>query len=164
MKIPNPTPFRTALLSAIALVAIVGLTPSSHAGDIGYRAWGLRAGLSDSPDQVVGGVHFDMGEFAPHVRWQPSLEVGSGDDITSLAGNFTVVYDFQTASSLRPYAGGEVSAVYYDADRGGSDTEIGPGVVGGFETRLSGGTRFLLELHLGFGDVPDAKLMAGWTF
>ena len=32
------------------------------------------------------------------------------------------------------------------------------------ETKLKGGTRFLAELQVGLGDVPDIRVLAGWTF
>lgn len=156
---------RRTLSYALALGLLVYLVPATaEAADLGYRGWGPRVGVSESPDQIVGGVHFDMGEFAPRVRLQPSVEVGFGDDIFSLAGNFMVSYYFNIDSELTPYAGGELSVVFLDHDEGGSDTELGPAGVGGVEMRLSSGTRFFLELQLGFDDLPDAKVMAGWTF
>ena len=36
--------------------------------------------------------------------------------------------------------------------------------VGGIETKLKGGSRFLAELQVGVGDVPDIRVLAGWTF
>ena len=149
----------------ILVAAVVACLVSGWAAaDVGYRGWGPRVGLSDDPDQVVGGVHFDLGEFTPHVRLQPSVEVGFGDDVNSLLGNFMVSYYFQPQKSLTPYAGGQFTAAFFDPDRGDTETEIGIAAVGGVETRLSGGARFLVEIQLGFGDIPDVKLMAGWTF
>lgn len=147
--------FSTAMLFALPAAA-----------DIGLRGWGPRVGASDSPDQIVGGVHFDMGEFSRRVRFQPSFEIGFGDDVISAAGNFMVSYYFPVEGDFTPYAGGQLSAVFFDFDEGDgdSDTEIGPAGVGGFETRLDSGNRFLLELQVGFSDLPDMKLMAGWTF
>ena len=135
--------------------------------DVGYRGWGPRVGLSSGPDQFVAGAHFDLGEFAPHVRWQPSFDFGFGDDVFTLTGNLMVAYYFPVKASVTPYAGGQVTAAYFNFDdhRGDdSDTEISLAGVGGIETRLKGGTRFLAEIQLGFGDIPDVKLMVGWTF
>jgi len=149
----------------IAVGAIVACLVSGWAAaDVGYRGWGPRVGLSDDPDQIVGGVHFDLGEFSPHVRLQPSVEVGFGDHVNSLLGNIMVSYYFQPQKSVTPYAGGQLTAAFFDPDRGDSETEIGIAAIGGIETRLKGGTRFLAEIQLGFGDIPDVKLMAGWTF
>lgn len=155
-----------SLCLAIVAATLVLLAPATAlAADIEFRGWGPRVGLSDNPDQVFGGVHFDLGEFAPRVRFQPSVEVGFGDDVTTIAGNVMVAYYFEVKGSFTPYAGGEVSVLFLDPDHGDSDTEIGPAAVGGFETKLSDRTTFLVELQLGFSDdLPDAKLLAGWTF
>ncbi len=160
-------PYRTpACVMALAAV----LWASASAADIGYRGWGPRVGISDSPDQFVAGAHWDLGEFAPHVRWQPSVDFGFGDDAFSFTGNIMVGYWFPTKSSVTPYAGAQVTAAYVNYDDGGgrngdeSDTEIGVALVGGIETTLKSGTRFLVELQIGLSDIPDAKLMAGWTF
>lgn len=153
-------------ISFVLILAIVlCLAPfRAEAEDLGYRGWGPRVGVSDDPDQILGGLQFDLGEFARHVRWQPSVEVGFGDDVNALLGNFMVSYYFPIEGDLTPYVGGEVTVAFLDFDRGGSDTEIGPAGVGGIEVAFAGGTRFLLELQLGFGDIPDTRLMAGWTF
>jgi len=36
--------------------------------------------------------------------------------------------------------------------------------VGGIETKLKGGTRFLAELQVGLADAPDIRAVVGWTF
>lgn len=166
---------------ACLIVATVALAhaPSVAAADIGWRGWGPRVGLSEDPDQVFGGAHFDLGEFAPNVRFQPSAEVGLGDDTLSVIGNVMVSYYFPIEGKVTPYAGGSVSAAFYSLDDdckgfgrrfgepgdcGDTEVEIGPMAVGGVEMTLSGGTRFLAELQIGFGDLPDARILAGWTF
>ncbi len=153
----------------LVVAVVLGLAISGPAAaEIGYRGWGPRVGFSGDPDQIVGGVHFDLGEFAPHVRWQPSVDFGFGDDVFALTGNLMVAYYFQVQGTVTPYAGGQLTAAYFSFDdgRGGddSDTEIGPAGVGGIETKLKSGTRFLAELQLGFGDIPDVKVLVGWTF
>ena len=152
----------------IAVAVVLGwATLGPAVADAGYRGWGPLVGVSDDPDQIVAGVHFDLGEFAPHVRWQPSVDFGFGDDVFAFTGNLMVAYYFPVQGTVTPYAGGQLTAAYFDFDddRGGdSDTEIGLAGVGGIETKLKGGTRFLAELQLGFGDVPDVKVLIGWTF
>jgi len=157
-----------AALFAAALAVVLWAGPAS--AEVGYRGWGPRVGISDDPDQIVAGVHWDLGEFAPRVRFQPSVDFGFGDDALSLSGNAMVGYWFPTKAEVTPYAGGQIGAVYFDYDSDGkehddgSDTEIGLALVGGIETKLKSGTRFLVELQIGLGDIPDAKLLAGWTF
>jgi hypothetical protein len=171
----------TARMARIALVlALASLVPTAAgANGLGFKGWGPRVGISSDPDQIFGGVHFDLGEFAKGVRFQPSVDVGFGDDVVTLTGNLMVAYYFPLQAQVTPYAGGQVSVAYYDFDadcsgygssffgRGhcdDSDTEIAPMAVGGIEMKLSGGSRFLAELQLGFSDLPDVKLLAGWTF
>ena len=66
---------------------------SSAVADFGLRGWGPRVGLAGDPDQVVAGVHFDLGEFAPQVWFQPDVLLGFGDDVTSLECEAPVVPD-----------------------------------------------------------------------
>ena len=164
----------SSLIPALALAADQASGSKGSAG-IGLRGWGPRVGISSNPDQVFGGVQFDLGEFADNVRFQPSAEIGFGDHVTTLQANFMVAYYFPVQAEVTPYAGGQISAAFYDFDSNcngfnfgrscsGSDTKIGPAAVGGIEMKLTGGTRFLAEIQLGFNDVPDAKLVAGWQF
>lgn len=146
--------------------AILALTVSAAAlgADSGFQSWGPRVGFADDPDQFIAGIHLDMGEVASHVRWQPSFEVGFGDDVTSLSGNVLFAYYFGKQSGFTPYAGGQLAVVYFDADRGDGGTEFGFDAVGGVETRVGSRVRMLFELQIGFGDIHDAKILAGWKF
>lgn len=143
---------------------------AAAAGDVELQGWGPRVGATDDPDQIVAGVHFDMGEIAPHIRWQPNFEIGFGDDWKSLSGNVLFAYYFGRQGRFHPYAGGQLAIVYFDHDedafddRSDGNTEFGFDAVGGFEFPLGSATRMLFELQLGFGDIHDAKIVAGWKF
>jgi len=164
------------LRTLFPLALILALIPASAlAGDIALKSWGPRVGISSNPDQIVGGVQLDLGEFAEHVRFQPSAEIAFGDHVNTIQANIMVAYYFPVESNITPYAGGSISAAFYDFSsncRGFArsfgcdhhDTRIAPVAVGGIETKLSGKTRFLAELQLGFGDLADAKIVAGWLF
>lgn len=172
----------TSRLSRFAPVALaLLLVPAVCLADgFGYQGWGPRVGISSDPDQVFGGVHVDLGEFASHVRFQPSAEIGFGDHVTTLTMNGMVSYYFPVNAPVTPYAGGEITAAFYNFDSDcegfarnyfgrhehncGSETEIGPAAVGGIEMKMNGGSKFLAEVSLGIGDLPQAKLTAGWTF
>ena len=152
-------------LARIAFAGIVGLAAyGAAAADIGYHGWGPRVGVADNPDQVVVGAHWDLGEFTPNLRFQPSVEVGIGDDVNAFLGNFMVAWYFSPQGKVRPYVGGQVVVGWFDPDEGDSDVEIGTAPVGGVEMKLDGGTRFLAEIQFGIGDIHDAKVMVGWTF
>ena len=91
---------RTARVVLTALIVLV-IPAATLAADIGYRGFGPRVGVSSDPDQVVGGIHFDFGEFAKNVRLQPSVEVGFGDDTTTFQANFMVAYYFPVKAEVR---------------------------------------------------------------
>jgi hypothetical protein len=157
----------------VALIAAVVATTAARASGVEFRGVGPRVGASDNPDQFVAGVQFDLGEFAKNVRWQPSVELGFGDHKTSLYGNFMVAYYFPVKAAVTPYAGAEAVLWLFDNDGNrdpqfddGFNTQIGLAAVGGIETRVGRGTtRFLAELQLRVvSDMPDAKIMVGWTF
>jgi hypothetical protein len=142
-------------------------TPSTRG--LGWKAWGLRLGVADDADQVIGGAHVNLGDVMKNVRFQPDLQLGAGDDFTTLYGTVPLYYRFDTASRMTPYAGGGVALGYVDADlpdsSNGDDSsfEVGARATGGLEwPRVDGA--FFVELSLGFGDVHDATVMAAWTF
>jgi hypothetical protein len=169
---------RASRFVSAVIIALLLTIAAPSAGDFGFQGWGPRVEVSSDPDQIVGGVHFDLGEFASRVRFQPSVEIGFGDHTTTFEGNLMVAYYFPVKAEVTPYAGGQLSMAYYSfhqcqgfgspfLHRGfcdDNDTEIGPMAVGGIEMKLSNKSRFLAEIQLGFGDLPDAKLVAGWTF
>ncbi len=135
--------------------------------DFGLRGWGPRVGLGSDPDQLMGGVHFDLGEIAPQVAFQPDVILGVGDDVTSLVASLPVWYRFEGVSTqVTPYAGGALAVGLFNVDKRGNDdtnVEFGLQIGGGGEWRLNSGNRFLVELRLDFGDVWDAAVFAGWT-
>jgi opacity protein-like surface antigen len=147
-----------------------GSSSSASGGSgIGFRRWGLRVGVADDPDQVVGGAHFDLGEFVRRLRFQPDVQLGFGDDHTTLFFTAPAHYHFDTDTSFTPYAGGGIAVGFVDHDNPGpgndeSEFEVGGRVTGGLEWPMSGGRAFLVELNLGLGDVHDVAVIAGWTF
>ncbi len=165
---------RYLVLTAILMVAlpIWAEEPSetSSQSDIGWKGWGLRAGLTSDPDQFVGGVQFNLGEFRRHLRFQPDVELGFGDDATTLFVTVPVYYRFKVDQEFTPYAGGGVALGFVDRDlpptSSADDTsfEIGGRATGGLEWNLSGGGAFAVELSLGFGDIHDAQVVAVWNF
>jgi hypothetical protein len=178
MPAPALAPMRTpALAVALALIVCtalsVGLTsPSAAAGSggggHGVRGWGPRLGVTVNPDQFHFGMHLDAGNFAERVRFQPNIEVGVGDHVTTVALNFEAMYRFRKRWDVwTPYAGGGLGLNFFDWDHGygdSSDTELGVNALGGIEKGLSNGDRFFLELKLGLANSPDFKVTVGWTF
>lgn len=138
--------------------------------DIGFRGWGPRLGLTISPDQFHFGAHMDFGNFAQHVRFQPNVEVGLGDNLTLVTLNFEAAYRFrETWDVWSPYLGGGLGVNFASFDTNGlqddTSTDLGVSLLGGIEKGLADGDRFFVETKLGLVDEsPDAKVTIGWTF
>src|SRR4029453_1376935 len=153
---------------ACALCAM--LAPAARAENAVVGGWGPRIGFSASPDQFVFGGQLIIGEVAPDITFDPSLEFGFGDDLTIISLNGDLHYHFAIqGSQWRPYAGAglTVSFVSFDAPPGvddDSDTEFGGSLILGAGVPTSAGNRFFAELKAGLGDVPDVKVMVGWNF
>jgi hypothetical protein len=144
-------------------VLLLALAVPAAAQDLAFRGWGLRAGVSDNPDQFVAGAQLDFGEVYRDVRLQPSVDFGFGDDRTILSVNVPVFYRFPASRVLTLYGGGGLALGYIDSDREGSDFDISPLLAGGLEWPVAPGS-LSLELSVTGGNLPAAKLMVGWMF
>ena len=158
---------RTIPVLAILMLA-VGAAPALAQGTakVGWQGWGVRVGASANPDQIYGGVHFNLGEFAPNVRFRPTIEMGFGDHHTLAQGLAEVHYVFSKVQVWKPYVGGGIGLTWdRDTDEDESDTAFSLAAVGGVETKLKSGNGFLMEVKLGLGDNdPDFKFGVGWSF
>lgn len=156
------------MAATVAGVMTPALARGEPQSEIGFRGWGPRIGLSVDPDQVHFGAHLDFGHFARHVRFQPNLELGLGEDVKLFAINAEAAYRFSSSWDVwSPYLGGGLGVNSWSSDSGGmdrSDTDLGVNLLGGIEKGLADGDRFFLEVKLSLNDHPDAKFTAGWTF
>jgi hypothetical protein len=153
------------------LVALLLLAPATAAA---LTPLGVHAGFSVDPDQFVFGGHAIMAE--PLIGWQlhASLDFGFGDNVTSIIGNGDFVYAFPELATAdwRFYVGGGVGVGQYSYDHpdptppgfDDSDTQFGLNIVGGITRRLLSGNELLGELRIGVEDMPDVKIVAGFTF
>jgi hypothetical protein len=166
-RIPFALVLPIATMAAVAaLVAAPAHAERSSAITTGI---GPRVGFSSGPDQLVVGGQMVIGEVAPSLTFDPSVEIGIGDHQTLLGVNFDMHYHFETSSVWRPYVGlgATVNEVNYDNDEFGdreSDTFAGGNLIVGAGAPTRSGSRFFAELKLGLGDVPDLKIMVGWNF
>ncbi len=158
------------ILMAAGLALVLGpdLALAGPDVEVGFRGWGPRVGLSLDPDQVHFGAHLDYGNFADHVRFQPNVEFGFGDNVELYTLNVEAAYRFTAEWDVwSPYLGGGLGANIKSWDNGNdnsSDTDIGLNALGGIEKGLSNGDRFFIEGKLSVNDVPDVKFTIGWTF
>lgn len=156
------------LALSLALFALASLSAPLAAQDLAFRGWGIRGGISDDPDQVVGGLQLNLGEFVPNLRFQPNVEFAAGDDIQILSLGAPVHYRFPVDRDFTVYGGGGLALAAIDRDepRPGeddSDFEISPILVGGLEWPAASGDLFA-ELTASGGDLPTVKLILGWMF
>src|SRR5262245_66385237 len=78
---------------------------------------GVRAGASDDPDQFYFGGHVETRPLAENIYFRPNVEVGVGNDVTTLAFNFELAYKFpHTRQEWRPYIIGGPALIVYDTD------------------------------------------------
>jgi len=151
-------------LLSLALFATIFLPAlPAAAQDLAFRGWGLRAGVSDNPDQFVVGAQFNFGEVYRDVRFQPSVDLGFGDDRQILSAALPVFYRYPASRALTLYGGGGLALGYIDSDHDGTDFDISPLLAGGLEWPVAPG-RLSLELSVTGGNLPAAKLMVGWMF
>jgi hypothetical protein len=139
-------------------VAVIGLSTPAAASAQG--GGGLRAGVSGDPDQFYFGGHFDTGFLVERLSFRPNVEVGLGDDVTTVAVNFEFVYWFPLRRQpWSIYTGGGPALNIYDFEE---DTETEPGfnlLVGIAHER-----GFFAEFKLGLIDSPEVKFGVGFSF
>ena len=133
--------FAAATLLATAIPAFAG--PQIHAG------------LSLDPDDFIIGLRWNQA-LENNLSLVPSVEAGFGD-ITMIAGNLDLHYNFETSSKFKPYVGGGATLNWFDTE-GDSQTEFGGSILGG----MSLTPKIFLEAKFGLGDVPDLKLLVGF--
>jgi len=132
--------------------------------------FGPRAGLSVSPDQFVAGGQLSFSGLAPDWTFDPSLELGFGDDLTVIALNFDALYHLRlSGTEWRPYVGGGlgIAFVSWDAPPGvhdHNDSDVGLNLVLGFSVPAASRHHWFTELRLGVGDLPDLKVVGGFNF
>lgn len=159
------------MLKRFAVVlAVTTLFAGSARADAVVGGFGPRFGFSIDPEQLVIGGQLIIGEIAPDLTFDPSLELGFGDNLTVIAANMDLHYHFTIEGSRwRPYAGGGIGINFIEFDSGpgvgdNSTTEVGGNVIIGAGVPTQSNNRFFTELKFGLGDIPTLKALAGWNF
>lgn len=153
---------RTLLvLITLGLIMAPALTV---AGDVPL---GLRAGYTswESLEQFHIGGYGKIAEVFPNWDIIPNAEFGFGDDVTLIALNGDLVYNF-TELFNKPYGfygGGELGLNIVDTDFG-SDSDLGLSAVAGVSYDTDNGNQWIMEMKLGIMDSPGFKLTFGYSF
>ncbi len=162
MNLPSSSDWKTAAL-VLATVALIWAAPSTASAQIG-AGFGVRAGVSADPDQFHFGAHYDTGPLFDRLSFRPNLELGLGDDVTTVAANFEFVYWIPVKSrAWGVYAGGGPALIIYRYDNNhGDETDTQPGfnlLIG-----LAHARGLFAEAKLGLIDSPEAKFTVGYTW
>jgi len=122
--------------------------------------FGLRAGFSLDPDQFVVGGQMSVGKKLGIARVVPSVDVGFGNSITTIAFNADVLFNLNVeGTTFGLYGGAGPSVVYFDTDGGSSSWELGLSLVAGARMPFSSFPPTSLEARFGVGDIPDFKVL-----
>ena len=160
------------LTIAFALLLVAGAaSAATSSGGGGGTYIGPRLGASSSPDQFVFGGQIEFPPIVPRLTVVPDLEVGFGDNTTTLQVSADFLYHFTIRnSSWVPYAGAGPTIAFesFDLPPGvtgdNSETDAGLNLVVGAAVPTKSASRFFGELKFGLGDIPSFKAMVGWAF
>jgi hypothetical protein len=121
---------------------------------------GVQAGVSLDPDQFYFGGHIETSPLVDRLRFRPSVDVGIGDGVTLVAGNFEFTYTFPGSRPWNLYVGGGPAINWYSVDDGGSDSEGGFNFLIGAKNNAG----LFFEMKIGVEGSPDLKFGVGYTF
>ena len=152
---------RLARFVALATLSFVLTATAAYAQQKGT---GVRAGVSGDPNQFYFGAHFDTGPIYERLSFRPNAEIGVGEDVTLVSGNFEFVYWWPVRRHpWSIYAGGGPAVNLFrfsDARGGGSEVEPGFNILIGAAHERG----LFVELKLGFIDSPAVKFGVGYTW
>lgn len=157
----------TAFTAALFLLAVSAAMAQDGPG---FRGWGLRAGVSDRPDQLIVGAQADFGELFENLSFIPNLELGVGDDQNILSLSAPVFYRWPEAGPFDFYAGGGISTGFVDRDEAdepgeddGLEYTITPMIAAGLAWPI-GESEGAVELAATAGELQNLKLVFRWMF
>jgi hypothetical protein len=150
---------RAAILGIVLLLSSSALQAQDGAG--------IRAGVSVDPDQFYFGGHVAAGPLVERLWFRPNLEIGIGNNRTTVGFNGEFAYWFPPfrGSQWSPYVGGGPALILtrFDEDPlGRRDTAA----EGGFNIvlGLGHGSGLFTELKVGALHSPDIKIGVGYSF
>ena len=158
---------RKIIITSLVIGLLCSLTAFANKRPAGFHGIGPRVGFTINPDQIHVGGHIDFGDIADNLMMLPNLEIGFGDNVTTVAPSFELDYRFRSDWGVwTPYLGGGVGPIFYSFSHGNSSSKLGLYLQFGVGKGSSGSEsgHFFIEGKLGLADAPDAKATVGWTF
>lgn len=160
---------KTVLKSSLLLVVLLGLGGSDALAQ-GSQApsglgFGVRGGLGLDPDQFVMGAQFSLGKALSIARVVPSVDVGFGDNVTTIDFNADLLLRLNVeGTSFGFYGGGGPTLAFIDVKDAGSDWKLGLSVTVGAQVPILKKNATNIEARLGIGDIPDFRLLFAFIF
>ena len=156
------------ILLAVALFTLA--TAVQAQGGPSFRGWGVRAGVSDRPDQFLVGVQADFGELIENLRFEPNVELGVGDDQRILSLGAPVFYRWPESGAFDFYGGGGIALGFVDRDEAeepgeddGLEFVIAPMLAAGLAWPV-GESEAGVELAVTANELQNVKLVFRWMF
>lgn len=160
---------RKTVLIVLSLLTVTAPAATAQEGP-GFRGWGLRAGASDRPDQLVVGLQLDLGNLIEELSFEPHVDLGVGDDQTILAVGAPVFYRWPERGPLDFYAGGGVAVGFVDRDEAdepgeddGVEFAIAPMLAAGLAWPVAD-SEAGVEIAVAGSELPNVKLVFRWMF
>ncbi len=156
-------------LTVFTVGTLASTTAQAQEGP-GFRGWGLRAGVSDRPDQLLVGIQADFGELINNLRFEPNVELGVGDDQTILSLSAPVFYRWPESGPFDFYGGGGIAVGFVDRDEAddpgeddGLEFVIAPMLAAGLAWPV-GESEAGVELAVTANELQNLKLVFRWMF
>ena len=145
----------------VFVLAVPAWAQQSGGSSGGQSGFGLRAGFGLQPDQFVVGGQFAIQQRAGVFKIQPSVDLGFGDDLTTIMFNADFLGRLQLEGSNFSFYGGPGLGVLY-ADPKGTDGKwyAGLNLVLGASLPILKRQVGSFEARFGIGDIPDFRLLA----
>lgn len=148
------------VLPIVAILFLMSIsTASAQEG-----SFGARVGMGLNPDQFVIGAQFAIGKKAGVARIAPSVDLGFGDNVTTIDFNLDFLFRLKVEDTGFGFFGGGGPTLGFADYKGGSDWSVGLSLVGGMELPHIAGHPSTLEARIGIGDIPDFRLLLAIMF
>jgi hypothetical protein len=154
---------RRTLLAITLLVMLLPATTwaqsKSETSQSTTGQFGLRVGFGLDPDQFVAGAQVALGKKLGIARIVPSVDVGLGNSLTTIAFNGDALFRLNVEdASFGFYGGAGAGLVYADVESGGSSSwNLGLNLIAGARVPFKKLPPTSFEARFGVGDIPDFR-------
>ncbi len=154
---------KIAARASLLFVILLGLNASNALAQDGQApsglGFGLRGGFGLDPDQFVVGAQFSLGKAFAITRVVPSVDVGFGDNVTTIDFNADFLLRLIVEdTSFGLYGGGGPTLAFLDF-KNDSKWKLGLSVVVGAQLPIIKRHATNIEARFGIGDIPDFRLL-----